>query len=96
MLLGKRKPIMEIGKARVGNCNGKRRGKESLSETVIGHLGPQCPRQMGEPAQQWPCQGGQWPGAEQVKADWKEVRPERWQEMGGTVCRACWSLNYCN
>lgn len=68
---------MGKNKARNGDrrCQGrelqwKTSGQESLSEKVIGYLGPKCPRRMEEPVQQWPCQGGQWPGAEQVKADW--------------------------
>lgn len=64
MLWGKIKPIMEIGNARVGNCNGKQSGQESLSEKVIGYLGHECPKQMEKPVQQ-SCQGGRcgWSGA---------------------------------
>lgn len=96
MLWGKIKPIREIGNARVGKCNEKPSGQESLSEKVMGYLGPQCPKQMGEPGQQWPCQGGQcaWSGAGEgrlVSSEAREVAGNRW-----TMCRACGLLYYCN
>lgn len=83
---GKMKPIMEIGNARVGNCNGKQSGQESLSEKVIGYLGPECPRQMEEPVQQWPCQGGwcAWSGASEgrlVRSEAREVAGNGWDSV---------------